>query len=111
MKSRDEMILIKLMGKTGVCINKMSKPILEYLVSKIVDMISKRDFLNVLVPWIEEIAQGLLDDQHLLNHNIIANFVESIKRLAEDYGNGVSPQVRQSAQKLVEPLSQALKFF
>lgn len=45
-------MLIKLMGKTSVCIHKLSKSILELLVSKITEMISKKDFLNVVVLWI-----------------------------------------------------------
>jgi hypothetical protein len=39
MRSSDEMLLIKLMGKTGVCLNQLSKTVLEFLVSKIIDLI------------------------------------------------------------------------
>ena len=52
MRSKDEMLLIKLMGKTGVCTSQLSKSVLDYLVSKIVELISKRDFLNVIMVWV-----------------------------------------------------------
>ena len=32
MRSKDEMLLIKLMGKTGICIGSLSKSVLDYLV-------------------------------------------------------------------------------
>jgi hypothetical protein len=39
MKNKDEMLLIKLMGKTGVCLNKLNKSVLEYMVTKMIEMI------------------------------------------------------------------------
>ena len=57
LKAKDEMLLIKLMGKTGVCLGAFNKSVLEYLVQKIIDMISKRDFLNVLILWVQELAK------------------------------------------------------
>jgi hypothetical protein len=39
MKNKDEMLLIKLMGKTGVCINKLNKSVLEYLVTKTIEQV------------------------------------------------------------------------
>jgi hypothetical protein len=85
------MIIVKLMGKTGVCLNKLSKPIFENLTSKIIDMIQKRDYLNVLISWIEEISSAFIDDKNIMNFNMANNFIESVKRLGEDYGSGISP--------------------
>lgn len=62
MKSKDEALLIKLMGKTGVCFKKLNKSVLDYLVSKIIDLIQKRDFLNVLLTWISELSSALIED-------------------------------------------------
>ncbi len=39
MKSKDEAMLIKLMGKTGVCITQLNKSVLEYLIQKMIEMI------------------------------------------------------------------------
>lgn len=61
-KTKDEMMLIKLMGKSGVCINQLSKSVLEYLLSKIVEMIQKRDFLNVIMIWVQELTRCLIED-------------------------------------------------
>jgi hypothetical protein len=52
MKSKDELLLIKLMGKTGVCVKNLSKSVLDYLVTKMVDLLNKRDFLNVMIVWV-----------------------------------------------------------
>jgi hypothetical protein len=94
MRSKDEMLLIKLMGKTGVCISQLSKSVLDYLVSKIVDLIQKRDFLNVIMVWVLELSKNLIEDQYLLNYNTTAEFIESLKRLGEDYGSNIPQQVR-----------------
>jgi len=56
------MALIKLMGKTGVCVRQLQKSVLEYLVNKIVDFLSRRDFLNVLLLWIQDLARALMED-------------------------------------------------
>mmetsp|Transcript_27248 Transcript_27248/g.20393 ORF Transcript_27248/g.20393 Transcript_27248/m.20393 type:complete len:83 (+) Transcript_27248:1637-1885(+) len=80
------MLLVKLMGKTGVCISKLSKSVLEFLVDRIVDMISKRDFLNVLVLWAQELVNTLVEDHYAMNFNVTANFIECLKRMSDDFG-------------------------
>ena len=98
MKSKDDLLLIKLMGKTGVCISQLNKSVLEFLVSKIIDMISKRDFLNVLILWMQELTKAIIDDQHILNFNTITSYIESVKRLSEDYGSNIPSSVRASCK-------------
>lgn len=61
-KSRDEMLLIKLMGKSGTCLDSLSKTVLDYLVNKMIDLISKRDFLHVIEVWITDLTRKLLED-------------------------------------------------
>ena len=51
-KTKDDMLLIKLMGKTGVCLSHLNKQVLEIIVQKITELIGKRDFLNVLILWV-----------------------------------------------------------
>jgi len=103
-KSKDDMILIKLMGKTGVCLSKLNKSVLEYLVEKIVDLISKRDFLNVLVLWAQELANILVEDHYAMNFNVTSNFIECLKRMSDDYN--VPQQMRSMAKQNYETLNQ-----
>ena len=62
MKSKDELMLIKLMGKTGVCLRTLNKPVLDFLVQKITDLLQKRDFLNVVMNWVQDLTKSLIED-------------------------------------------------
>ena len=64
---------------------------LDFLVSKIVDLIQKRDFLNVIMNWIQEVTKRLIEDQSLVNFNQAVNFVEALRRLSEDF-NGFAEE-------------------
>ena len=56
------MLLIKLMGKSGTCLDSLSKTVFDYLVNKMIDLISKRDFLHVIEVWITDLTRKLLED-------------------------------------------------
>ena len=98
MRYKDEMLLIKLMGKTGICVESLTKSVLDYLVQKITDLIQKRDFLNVIITWVQEISKRLIDDQYAINYNTSVSFVEALKRLSEDTSQSISSSIRQQAK-------------
>ncbi|CDW76319.1 armadillo beta-catenin-like repeat-containing protein [Stylonychia lemnae] len=111
MRNKDEMLLIKLMGKSGICVDQLSKNVLDFLVQKITDMIQKRDFLNVLITWVHDISKRLIDDQYAINYNTSVSFVEALKRLSEDFSNSIPQSVRQQSKQAFEALSISFKFF
>jgi uncharacterized protein YqkB len=52
-------------------------------------MINNRDFLNVIMIWVQELTKVLIEDQYLLNYNTTSNFIEGLKRLSEDFGSNI----------------------
>ena len=62
----DDLVLIKLMGKTGICLEGLlkgerGKSIVEYLVQKIITILTTKEFVDVLLPWITELSDLLVD--------------------------------------------------
>ena len=66
--NRDDLVLIKLMGKTGICLNQLlkgqrGKSVVEYLIQRIISILTTKEFVHVLLPWITELSD-ILVQQH-----------------------------------------------
>lgn len=53
------MLLIKLIGKTGVCLQKLQDHTINQLLQRIITVLSKRDFVDVLLPWLSALTRHL----------------------------------------------------
>jgi hypothetical protein len=62
----DDLILVKLMGKTGICLDALLKgergrSVIGYLVQRIITILTTKEFVHVLLPWITDLSDILLD--------------------------------------------------
>lgn len=83
----------------------------EYLVQKMVEIIQKRDFLNVIMLWVQELTKMLIENQFMINYNVTSSFIESLKRLSEDFSPATPSQVKQIAKHSYDSLAQTFKFY
>jgi hypothetical protein len=56
------------MGKTGICLDKLLKTygekgrnIVEYLVQRIIAILTTKEFVHVLLPWITELSDLIVE--------------------------------------------------
>ena len=54
------------MGKTGICLENLlrgerGKSVVEYLVQKIIAILTTKEFVHVLLPWITELSDIVLE--------------------------------------------------
>jgi hypothetical protein len=53
------LLLIKLIGRTGVCLNSLELDTVELLLLHIVHILKEREFIDVLLPWVSTITKHL----------------------------------------------------
>jgi hypothetical protein len=44
--------LVRLMGRTGVCLDELTDATISNLLDSAVDLLKSREFIEVLLPWI-----------------------------------------------------------
>jgi hypothetical protein len=44
--------IIRLMGKTGVCVGWLEDDVLKGVLSYAIEVLQKREFIDVLLPWV-----------------------------------------------------------
>jgi len=52
----DDMMLIRLMGRTGVCIETMSDENLDKILNSITTFLNEKSFIDVILPWLWRLA-------------------------------------------------------
>lgn len=52
-----DLLLIKLIGRTGVCLNQLDPFTIECLLNRIISILSLREFIDVLLPWVAAITK------------------------------------------------------
>lgn len=54
---RDDMLLFKLMGRTGVCFNKLDPDNTERIIKVINSTLSSKTFIDLLLPWVTNLCR------------------------------------------------------
>jgi len=79
---KDDLLLIRLMGKTGVVIDQLDSQNVEFLLYKIVDLIGSREFVDLLLAWII----AAVDRKVVLSLNIQSAILEALSYLLGSEG-------------------------
>ena len=116
----EDLVLIKLMGKTGICFDNLlrgerGKSVTEYLVQRIITILTTKEFVNVLLPWITELSDILVDfkedqrnnDAELISQSIIADLIEVLIGLMNDVKSGIDALQKSEIHRIYENLSRA----
>lgn len=59
--SMDDLDLIRLMSKSGPCLQSVGVNLIPKIIFRIGKMLNKRTFISVLLPWIEQLTQILMN--------------------------------------------------
>ena len=102
MDHTDELVvLIRLMGKTGVCINHIEDSVLIKILDCCIKVLMQREFIDVLLPWVSQIVHNassqfenntpknqkkntLASGNQLLNLDQLSNLFECLLVLLKD---------------------------
>lgn len=57
LKKKDEMLLFKLMGRTGVCLDQLDPENLENVIKEIISTLKSKAFIDLLLPWVNSLAR------------------------------------------------------
>ncbi|CDW74550.1 microtubule-associated protein spiral2-like [Stylonychia lemnae] len=119
-KSDDDLILLKLMGKTGICFKKLlkgedakSKQLVEFLVQRIIAILTTKDFVNVLLPWITDLSVIFVDykdnrgQSDIISQTVVSDLIEVLIALMNDTKSGIDDQQKNEINRIYENLSQA----
>ena len=74
------MLLIRLMGRTGVVIEHLDQPNIEFTLSKIIDLLSSGDFIDLLLTWVI----AAVDRKIRLSINIQSNLARCLSELLSE---------------------------
>ncbi len=74
---KDDLLLIRLMGKTGVVIEQLDGQNVEFLLSKVVDLIGSHEFVDLLLAWVI----AAVDRKVPLSLNIQSSMLECLSYL------------------------------
>eukprot|EP00347_Sterkiella_histriomuscorum_P010202 403377213 len=138
--SDDDLLLIKLMGKTGICLQQLlddqqqsqsknrrgqqQQPVLsnlvEILIQKIIAILTTKEFVNVLLPWITELSDILvdnkqdnrgqaLDPEQIVSQQVVSDLIEVLIGLMNDVKSGIDELQKNEIQRISENLSFAFK--
>ncbi|CDW90612.1 microtubule-associated protein tortifolia1-like [Stylonychia lemnae] len=116
-----DLLLIKLIGKTGVCLDKLDEFTIDNLLNRIIKILSEREFIDVLLPWMSSITQYLKDHKNSHNQdspskqqlslNTLSNLIECLLLLLNDQGsrNGLNEVQRVEVEQIYLSISETLK--
>ena len=71
------------MGKTGIVIDQLDGQNIDYLLTKALDLIKSREFVDLLIPWVV----AAIDRKVRLSLNIQSAIMETLEELLELEGS------------------------
>ena len=111
-----ELILVRLMGRTGPCFSKLAQhsekglDIIERMTKKFIKMMKERAFLAVILPWITELTQLILhQNEEILDSCLVSDLIEAMIEVINDQtkGGSVDHKAKLEMMQIAENLSQA----
>ena len=97
----DDTIIIRLLGRTGVCLEKLQLETVNQVIHKIISILNKRDFVDVLLPWLAEFTKRKCDDLELTSQ-----LIECLLGLIEDESGALTEKLRNEILSIYESLNQ-----
>ena len=96
----DDLVLIKLMGKTGICLDQLLKgergrSVVEYLIQRVITILITKDFVHVLLPWITELSDIFVEYKEqkgtsdIISQTIVSDLIEVLIGMMNDVKSGI----------------------
>jgi hypothetical protein len=96
----DDLVIIKLMGKTGICLDHLLKgdrgrSVVEYLIQRIITILTTKEFVHVLLPWITELSDIFVEYKEksgtsdILSQTVVSDLIEVLIGLMNDVKSGI----------------------
>lgn len=98
---QDDTQMIRLFGRTGVCLEKLKPDTVERVITKIISVLNKRDFVDILLPWLSEFTK-----QRCENLNLVSELIECLLGLISDDSGSLNDRLRNEILEIYESLSQ-----
>jgi len=91
------------MGRTGICLSDLDQFTIESLLNRIVVVLSRKEFVDVLLPWVSSITDYSAH-QKSLTLNSISNLVECLIFLLHAGSGGLDQTQRAEVEKIYQYL-------
>lgn len=97
--------MIRLFGRTGVCLDKLNPDTVERVITRIISVLNKRDFVDILLPWLAEFTNKRRCD----NLELVSELIECLLGLLADDTGFLSERVRNEILAIYQSLSQSFQ--
>ena len=84
----------------------------EYLVQRIISILTTKEFVHVLLPWITELSDLIVEYEHeesLISQTIVSDLIEVLIGLMNDVRSGIDELQKSEILRIYENLSKAFK--
>ena len=100
-RENDDTLMIRLFGRTGVCLEKLQPETVTQVIQKIISIINKMDYVDVLIPWLAEFTKKKCE-----NLELTSQLIECLLGLIGDESGSLSEKVRNEILSIYESLNQ-----
>lgn len=100
-RENDDTLMIRLFGRTGVCLEKLQPETVTQVIQKIISIINKMDYVDVLIPWLAEFTKKKCE-----NLELTGQLIECLLGLIGDESGSLSEKVRNEILSIYESLNQ-----
>ena len=110
LNKRDDMLLFKLMGRTGVCYEKLSSDNLEKLLRTISNTLISKAFIDLLLPWVNQLCVEFYRLHPVVQSASVLNGLEnSLLGLMIDNQNYLNQTQKDDVEKMYSFISKRNK--
>ncbi len=84
----------------------------EYLVQRIISILTTKEFVHVLLPWITELSDLIVEyeqQESLISQTIVSDLIEVLIGLMNDVRSGIDELQKSEIHRIYENLSKAFK--
>ena len=92
--------MIRLFGRTGVCLDKLKPDTVERAITKIIAVLNKCDFVDVLLPWLSEFTK-----KKCHNLDLVSERIECLLGLIADESGSLNERLRNEILQIYQSLS------
>jgi len=85
-----------------VCLDKLKPDTVERVILKIISILNKCDFVDVLLPWLAEFTKKKCD-----NLDLVSELIECLLGLIADESGSLNERLRNEILQIYQSLSQS----
>jgi len=99
---KDNLLLIRMLSKTGVCPERLSEKTFEKLLTRLINVASRGEFVVVILPWLSAMAK-------VSSLEKLSDLVECLLGLLSDESGNLSEKVKAEIMEIYQTLSETLQ--